>query len=132
MKNPLFTIFECIKSLYNERLPGKRPKAVSLLVFTAKMFRNEQGQTLSIARNRSDDYNRRKFSQEKERRHFTGDLRGVFVKLNSSARSPSGFPSSYSSGSCRYPQSARGCAGSQTRIPFRPGRSGSRGRGRSG
>lgn len=50
------------------------PYHIGQMVFIAKMFRNEGWQTLSIARNRSGDYNSRKFSQEKERRHFTNDL----------------------------------------------------------
>lgn len=50
------------------------PYHIGQIVFMAKMFRNEQWQTLSIARNRSEDYNQRKFSQDKDRRHFTDDL----------------------------------------------------------
>lgn len=50
------------------------PYHIGQIVFMAKMFRNEEWQTLSIARNRSGDYNQRKFSQEKDRRHFTDDL----------------------------------------------------------
>ncbi len=50
------------------------PYHIGQMVFIAKMFANEQWQTLSIARNRSGDYNLRKFSKEKERRHFTDDL----------------------------------------------------------
>ncbi len=50
------------------------PHHIGQIVFIAKMFRNEDWQTLSIARNRSGEYNSRKFSQEKERRHFTDDL----------------------------------------------------------
>lgn len=44
------------------------------IVFIAKMLKNTDWQTLSIARNRSAEYNRRKFTQDKERRHFTDDL----------------------------------------------------------
>lgn len=44
------------------------------IVFIAKMIRNTHWQTLSIARNRSSDYNQRKFSREKGKRHFTDDL----------------------------------------------------------
>lgn len=50
------------------------PYHIGQMVFIAKMLKNEDWQTLSIARNRSSDYNYRKFSQEKERRHFTDDL----------------------------------------------------------
>lgn len=50
------------------------PYHIGQIVFIAKMLRNENWQTLSIARNKSTDYNSRKFSQDKERRHFTDDL----------------------------------------------------------
>jgi hypothetical protein len=44
------------------------------MVFIAKMLKNDEWQTLSIARNKSNDYNSRKFDQDKDRRHFTDDL----------------------------------------------------------
>lgn len=44
------------------------------IVFIAKMLKDTDWQTLSIARNSSAEYNRRKFTQDKERRHFTDDL----------------------------------------------------------
>jgi len=47
---------------------------VGQIVFIAKMLKNTDWQTLSIARNRSAEYNQRKFTQDKERRHFTDDL----------------------------------------------------------
>lgn len=50
------------------------PYHIGQMVFIAKMIKNDQWQTLSIARNKSTDYNSRKFSQDKERRHFTDDL----------------------------------------------------------
>ena len=50
------------------------PYHIGQMVFIAKMLKNEEWQTLSIARNKSTDYNSRKFSQHKERRHFTDDL----------------------------------------------------------
>lgn len=50
------------------------PYHIGQMVFIAKMLKNEDWQTLSIARNKSTDYNSRKFSQDKERRHFTDDL----------------------------------------------------------
>lgn len=50
------------------------PYHIGQLVFIAKMLQNDNWKTLSIARNRSNDYNDRKFSQEKDRRHFTEDL----------------------------------------------------------
>lgn len=50
------------------------PYHIGQMVFIAKMLKNEDWQTLSIARNKSNDYNARKFSNEKERRHYTDDL----------------------------------------------------------
>ncbi|MBP0905058.1 DUF1572 family protein [Mariniflexile gromovii] len=50
------------------------PYHIGQMVFIAKMIKNNEWQTLSIARNKSTDYNSRKFSQDKERRHFTDDL----------------------------------------------------------
>ena len=50
------------------------PYHIGQMVFIAKMQKNEDWQTLSIARNKSADYNTRKFSQDKDRRHYTDDL----------------------------------------------------------
>ncbi len=50
------------------------PYHIGQMVFIAKMLKNEEWQTLSIARNKSVEYNGRKFAQDKERRHFTDDL----------------------------------------------------------
>nr|WP_294872782.1 DUF1572 family protein [uncultured Pedobacter sp.] len=50
------------------------PYHIGQIVFIAKMRTNEEWKTLSIARNKSADYNTRKFSSEKEKRHFTDDL----------------------------------------------------------
>jgi len=50
------------------------PYHIGQIVFIAKMRKNEAWKTLSIARNKSADYNARKFSNEKEKRHFTDDL----------------------------------------------------------
>tara|TARA_R110002167_G_scaffold190051_1_gene392292 strand:- start:3500 stop:4051 length:552 start_codon:yes stop_codon:yes gene_type:complete len=47
---------------------------IGQLVFIAKMLKNEEWKTLSIARNKSNDYNQRKFLNEKDKRHFTDDL----------------------------------------------------------
>ncbi|MDL5511233.1 DUF1572 family protein [Arenibacter sp. M-2] len=44
------------------------------LVFIAKMLKNEEWKSLSIARNKSNDYNQRKFLNEKDKRHYTDDL----------------------------------------------------------
>lgn len=50
------------------------PYHIGQMVFIAKMLKNEDWKTLSIARNKSADYNSRKFSQDKDRRHYTDDL----------------------------------------------------------
>lgn len=50
------------------------PYHIGQMVFIAKMLKNEDWRTLSIARNKSADYNSRKFSQDKDRRHYTDDL----------------------------------------------------------
>lgn len=47
---------------------------IGQIVFIAKMLKNMDWQSLSIARNDSDAYNARKFSQPPSRRHFTDDL----------------------------------------------------------
>ncbi|KAA0992435.1 DUF1572 family protein [Dyadobacter aurulentus] len=47
---------------------------VGQIIFIAKMVANEKWESLSIGRNKSSDYNARKFMQEKSRRHFTEDL----------------------------------------------------------
>lgn len=46
---------------------------VGQIVFVAKSLKNNEWNTLSIARNKSNDYNAGKFAQEKERRHFTDE-----------------------------------------------------------
>ena len=46
---------------------------VGQIVFVAKMLSNEQWQSLSIPRNKSNEYNAGKFSQEKDVRHFTDE-----------------------------------------------------------
>ena len=47
---------------------------IGQIIFIAKMIANEKWESLSIGRNKSNDYNARKFTQEKARRHFTEDL----------------------------------------------------------
>jgi hypothetical protein len=47
---------------------------IGQIVYIAKMAVNENWESLSIPRNKSNDYNSRKFAQEKSRRHFTDDL----------------------------------------------------------
>lgn len=44
---------------------------VGQIVFIGKMIKNEDWQTLSIARKNSANYNAAKFAQELGRRHFT-------------------------------------------------------------
>jgi hypothetical protein len=46
---------------------------VGQIVYIAKMAADSNWKTLSIARNKSADYNQSKFNQEKGRRHFTDD-----------------------------------------------------------
>ncbi|WP_141110210.1 DUF1572 family protein [Dyadobacter psychrophilus] len=50
------------------------PYHIGQIVYIAKMAANENWESLSISRNKSGDYNTRKFDQEKSRRHFTDDL----------------------------------------------------------
>lgn len=50
------------------------PYHVGQIVFLGKMMRNENWKSLSIPRNRSDDYNREKFSGERKRAHYTDEL----------------------------------------------------------
>ena len=69
IRNDGHTVVEAI----NRQL-AHYPYHIGQIVFIAKMLKNEDWQTLSIARNRSADYNSRKFSQDKKRRHFTDDL----------------------------------------------------------
>jgi hypothetical protein len=73
IRNDGHTVVEAI----NRQL-AHYPYHIGQMVFIAKMLKNENWQTLSIARNKSADYNSQKFSQDKDRRHFTDDL-----KLNS-------------------------------------------------
>ncbi len=69
IRNDGHTVVEAI----NRQL-AHYPYHIGQMVFIAKMLKNEDWQTLSIARNKSTDYNSRKFSQDKDRRHFTDDL----------------------------------------------------------
>ncbi len=47
---------------------------VGQIVYIAKLYSNDDWQTLSIARNQSSAYNAGKFSQEKGVRHFTDEF----------------------------------------------------------
>lgn len=69
IRNEGHTVVEAI----NRQL-AHYPYHIGQLVFIAKMLKNEDWQSLSIARNKSADYNKSKFSQEKGRRHFTDKL----------------------------------------------------------
>jgi hypothetical protein len=50
------------------------PYHIGQIVYIAKMAVNENWGSLSIPRNQSNDYNARKFNQDKVKRHFTDDL----------------------------------------------------------
>jgi hypothetical protein len=69
IRNDGHTITEAI----NRQL-AHYPYHIGQIIFIAKMLKNEKWKTLSIALNKSNDYNNRKFSQGKKRRHFTDDL----------------------------------------------------------
>lgn len=69
IRNDGHTVIEAI----NRQL-AHYPYHIGQMVFIAKMLKNESWQTLSIARNKSGDYNTRKFAQERDIRHFTDDL----------------------------------------------------------
>lgn len=47
---------------------------IGQIVFISKMAVGEKWESLSIPRNRSNEYNTRKFKREKAKRHFTDDL----------------------------------------------------------
>lgn len=46
---------------------------VGQIVYIAKMFKNDGWNSLSIPRNKSDEYNSKKFNEEKDTRHFTDE-----------------------------------------------------------
>jgi hypothetical protein len=46
---------------------------VGQIVFMAKLLQENKWESLSIPRNKSDQYNSRKFSQEKSQKHFTDE-----------------------------------------------------------
>ncbi|MCE7062194.1 DUF1572 domain-containing protein [Dyadobacter sp. CY343] len=50
------------------------PYHIGQIVMIAKMAAGSNWESLSIARNKSTDYNARKFENEKTKRHFTDDL----------------------------------------------------------
>ncbi|MCF0054106.1 DUF1572 domain-containing protein [Dyadobacter sp. LJ53] len=69
IRNDGHTVMEAI----NRQL-AHYPYHIGQIVYIAKMAANEKWESLSIPRNKSGDYNMRKFTQEKSRRHFTDDL----------------------------------------------------------
>lgn len=48
---------------------------VGQIVFLGKMIQGENWQSLSIPKGKSANYNQEKFAQEKERKHFTDDIK---------------------------------------------------------
>jgi hypothetical protein len=46
---------------------------VGQIVYTARMIKGSEWQSLSIPKNASSAYNQEKFSQEKKRAHFTDE-----------------------------------------------------------
>lgn len=69
IRNDGHTVLEAI----NRQL-AHYPYHIGQMVFIAKMIKDSDWQTLSIGRNKSNEYNARKFLNEKEKRHFTDDL----------------------------------------------------------
>jgi Protein of unknown function (DUF1572) len=68
IRNQGHTVMEAI----NRQL-AHYPYHVGQIVFVAKMIANENWESLSIPRNKSQDYNSEKFSQEKSKTHFTDE-----------------------------------------------------------
>lgn len=66
IRNEGHTVLEAIN-----RQMAHYPYHVGQIVYIAKMLTNDNWQSLSIPRNKSNDYNADKFSQEKGMRHFT-------------------------------------------------------------
>lgn len=69
IRNDGHTVVEAI----NRQL-AHYPYHIGQIVYIAKMAADEKWESLSIPRNKSNDYNTRKFTQEKAKRHFTDDL----------------------------------------------------------
>ena len=69
IRNDGHTVVEAI----NRQL-AHYPYHIGQIIYIAKMVTDEKWISLSIPRNKSNDYNSRKFNQEKVRRHFTDDL----------------------------------------------------------
>ncbi len=47
---------------------------VGQIVYAAKLLKDSEWNSLSIPKNKSADYNQKKFAQNKDKRHFTDDL----------------------------------------------------------
>jgi hypothetical protein len=69
IRNQGHTVMEAI----NRQL-AHYPYHIGQIVFVAKMIANEKWESLSIPRNKSQDYNAEKFSQEKSKTHFTEEF----------------------------------------------------------
>lgn len=68
IRNQGHTVMEAI----NRQL-AHYPYHIGQIVFVAKMIADEKWESLSIPRNKSNDYNSEKFSQEKSIKHFTDE-----------------------------------------------------------
>lgn len=66
IRNQGHTVMEAI----NRQL-AHYPYHIGQIIFVAKMIKNEDWKSLSIPRNKSNEYNTEKFSQEKSVKHFT-------------------------------------------------------------
>jgi hypothetical protein len=69
IRNQGHTVMEAI----NRQL-AHYPYHVGQIVYIAKMCTDNNWQTLSIARGKSDSYNADKFAQPKQRKHFTDEI----------------------------------------------------------
>jgi len=69
IRNEGHTVIEAI----NRQL-AHYPYHIGQIIYIAKMVVDEKWESLSIPRDKSEDYNEKKFGQEKARRHFTDDL----------------------------------------------------------
>lgn len=68
IRNEGHTVMEAI----NRQL-AHYPYHVGQIVYAAKLLKQSEWNTLSIAKNKSNDFNADKFSKEKQRKHFTDE-----------------------------------------------------------
>jgi hypothetical protein len=68
IRNEGHTVMEAI----NRQL-AHYPYHVGQIVYAAKLLKQTEWNTLSIAKNKSKEFNSEKFSKEKERKHFTDE-----------------------------------------------------------